>query len=86
MGVRVPPDVQTFPGLQLRSLGTEQTRLKDKIINFFTDIIKEMKKVTWPKREELKESTMVVIVTSLIFAVFVYIVDKLLNEGLKIIF
>jgi preprotein translocase subunit SecE len=60
--------------------------LKNKIIGFFTDIVKEMKKVTWPKREELKESTMVVIMTSLIFAVFVYIVDKIINEGLKIIF
>jgi preprotein translocase subunit SecE len=60
--------------------------LKDKIIGFFTDIVKEMKKVTWPKREELKESTMVVIATSLIFAIFVYAVDKVINEGLKIIF
>ena len=60
--------------------------MKNKIIGFFTDIVKEMKKVTWPKREELKESTMVVIVTSLIFAVFVYAVDKVINEGLKIIF
>jgi preprotein translocase subunit SecE len=50
------------------------------------DIIKEMKKVTWPKREELKESTLVVIVTSLIFAAFVYVVDKIINEGLKVIF
>lgn len=60
--------------------------MKNKIIGFFTDIVKEMKKVTWPKREELKESTMVVILTSLIFAVFVYVVDKIINEGLKIIF
>ncbi|HMR00290.1 MAG: preprotein translocase subunit SecE [Ignavibacteria bacterium] len=60
--------------------------MKNKIIGFFTDIVKEMKKVTWPKREELKESTMVVIATSLIFAVFVYAVDKVINEGLKIIF
>lgn len=60
--------------------------MKNKIIGFFTDIVKEMKKVTWPKREELKESTMVVIVTSLIFAIFVYVVDKIINEGLKIIF
>ncbi len=60
--------------------------MKDKIIGFFTDIVKEMKKVTWPKREELKESTMVVIATSLIFAIFVYAVDKVINEGLKIIF
>ena len=60
--------------------------MKEKIINFFRDIVKEMKKVTWPKREELKESTIVVIITSLIFAIFVYIVDKIINEGLKVIF
>jgi len=60
--------------------------LKTKIISFFVDIVKEMKKVTWPKREELRESTMVVIVTSLIFAVFVFIIDKILSEGLKVIF
>jgi len=60
--------------------------LKNKIINFFTDIVREMKKVTWPKREELKESTMVVIITSLIFALFVYIVDFILNKGLSVIF
>ena len=60
--------------------------MKTKIINFFTGIVREMKKVTWPKREELKESTIVVIVTSLIFAVFVYIVDLILNQGLDAIF
>jgi len=60
--------------------------LKTKIINFFTDIVREMKKVNWPKREELKESTIVVIVTSLIFALFVYIVDFILNKGLDAIF
>jgi preprotein translocase subunit SecE len=70
--------------VQLVTIG--EITLKEKIIGFFTDIVKEMKKVTWPKKEELKESTMVVIVTSLIFAAFVYIVDKIINEGLKIIF
>ena len=60
--------------------------MKDKIVNFFLDIVREMKKVTWPKREELRESTMVVIVTSLIFAAFVFVVDKILSEGLKAIF
>jgi preprotein translocase subunit SecE len=60
--------------------------LKDKIVNFFLDIVREMKKVTWPKKEELRESTLVVILTSLIFAGFVFIVDKILSEGLKAIF
>ena len=60
--------------------------MKDKIINFFTDIVREMKKVSWPKREELRESTLVVILTSVIFAAFVFVVDKILSEGLKAIF
>jgi preprotein translocase subunit SecE len=60
--------------------------LKTKILDFFTDIVKEMKKVTWPKKEELRESTLVVLITSLIFAGFVYVIDKILSEGLKVIF
>ena len=60
--------------------------MKDKIINFFTDIVREMKKVSWPKKEELKDSTIVVLITSLIFAVFVYIIDWIINQGLKVIF
>ena len=60
--------------------------MKTKIIEFFTDIIKEMRKVTWPKKDELRESTIVVLITSLIFALFVYVIDKILSEGLKVIF
>ena len=60
--------------------------MKTKIINFFGDIIKEMKKVTWPKKEELKESTVVVLITSLVFAVFVFLIDKVISESLKLIF
>ena len=49
--------------------------MKDKIITFFQDVVKEMKKVTWPTQEELKESTTIVIVVCLIIAVFTYVVD-----------
>jgi preprotein translocase subunit SecE len=60
--------------------------LKTKIINFFTDIVKEMKKVTWPKKDELKDSTVVVLITSLLLAGFVFVIDKIISEGLKVIF
>lgn len=60
--------------------------MKEKIINFFLDIYKEMKKVTWPKKSELKDSTIIVVVTMVIFAVFVYLVDKGISEFLKVIF
>ncbi len=49
--------------------------MKDKIVNFFNDVVKEMKKVTWPTKEELKESTIIVIVTCLLLSAFTYVID-----------
>jgi len=49
--------------------------MKEKIVNFFKDVVKEMKKVTWPTKDELKESTIIVIVTCLILAAFTYVID-----------
>lgn len=53
--------------------------MKQKILDFFNDIVREMKKVTWPSKDELKESTNIVIVTCLIFAVVTFAVDKLIT-------
>jgi preprotein translocase subunit SecE len=60
--------------------------MKDKIIGFFTDVYKEMSKVTWPSRAELQDSTVLVIVVCLIIAVFVYFVDTIVSQALKGIF
>ncbi|MCJ7555242.1 MAG: preprotein translocase subunit SecE [Ignavibacteriaceae bacterium] len=60
--------------------------MKDKIINFFQDVIKEMKKVTWPTKPELFESTKVVIIVCLILATFTYIIDILITQVFKGIF
>ncbi|MCB0746562.1 MAG: preprotein translocase subunit SecE [Ignavibacteriae bacterium] len=49
--------------------------MKEKIIDFFNGVVKEMKKVTWPTKVELKESTTIVIVVCLIIAAFTYVVD-----------
>lgn len=59
--------------------------MKEKIINYFQDITKEMQKVTWPSREELAESTKIVIVVTLIIALFTWVVDTALSEALKAI-
>jgi preprotein translocase subunit SecE len=56
--------------------------MKEKIITFFTDVVKEMNKVTWPKREELWDSTIVVLVVCLIIAAFIYVVDTAVSWGL----
>jgi preprotein translocase subunit SecE len=60
--------------------------MKEKIINFVNDVVKEMKKVTWPTRDELKESTSIVIVVCLILAVFTYVIDMTVTQILKGIF
>ncbi len=57
--------------------------MKEKIVNFVNDVVKEMRKVTWPTREELKESTMIVAVATVLFAAFVaasdYIITMVIN-------
>ncbi|HEY9187912.1 MAG TPA: preprotein translocase subunit SecE [Bacteroidota bacterium] len=59
--------------------------MKKKIIDFFSDIVKEMKKVTWPKKEELRESTIIVIVSCLVISVFIYVVDQIIGQIVKIL-
>jgi len=60
--------------------------MKEKIIAFFDDVVKEMKKVTWPTMDELKESTTVVIVSCLMLAAFTYVIDMLITQIFKGIF
>jgi len=60
--------------------------MKDKIVKFFEDVVKEMKKVTWPTKPELMESTKVVIIACLILAAFTYVIDMAINLVLKGIF
>ena len=49
--------------------------MKEKIIAFFEDAVKEMEKVTWPTRPELMESTRIVILVCLLIAAFTWVVD-----------
>jgi preprotein translocase subunit SecE len=44
----------------------------------------ESKKVTWPSREELVESTRVVIVASFVVMVYLFVVDRALTLVLDI--
>ena len=54
--------------------------MKEKIIEFFKGVKKEMSKVTWPTQAELKESTAIVIVVCLILAAFTYVVDMSVTQ------
>lgn len=56
------------------------------IKKYVADVRKEMKKVSWPTRDQLKESTIVVITTTLILTVFIYVIDFVLDKAVGIIF
>ncbi len=51
-----------------------------KSIQFIRDVKVEFSKVSWPSRKELTQSTIIVIVVSLIVAAFIGLVDLSLNK------
>jgi preprotein translocase subunit SecE len=53
---------------------------------YLKDVRSELTKVSWPTREELRDSTVVVIVTVLLVAAFIGIVDQGLNRVVALIF
>ena len=53
---------------------------------FVKDVRVEATKVSWPTRNELRDSTIVVIVTVIIVAIFIGAVDQLLNRGVGLLF
>lgn len=46
-----------------------------RIARYFKDLVSEMKKVVWPTKEQVKNNTIVVLVTCAISAVFVCSLD-----------
>jgi len=53
---------------------------------FLKEVQVESTKVSWPTRNELRDSTVVVIVTVLIVSVFIGIVDRVLTFGIGSLF
>ena len=59
--------------------------MKDKITEFMNGVTKEMKKVTWPTKDELKDSTMVVIFSTIVLSLFVFVVDFAFTKVLQVL-
>jgi len=54
-------------------------------MQFGSGIIEELKKVTWPTKEETLRLTVIVIGISLIIGVYIGIIDVLLTKGLELL-
>lgn len=56
-----------------------------KIIDYIKNVYLEMRKVTWPTRNELVSSTVVVIAVSVFTAVVIFILDTVVSTLLGFI-
>jgi len=51
----------------------------DKVKKFINETRVEMRKVTWPTKQELKDSTKVVIVATFVVTIFIGLIDQILT-------
>ncbi|MBS1902513.1 MAG: preprotein translocase subunit SecE [Bacteroidetes bacterium] len=57
-----------------------------RVSSFITEVQKEMKKVTWPSREQLQDATMVTLVLTIITSAFIFGVDKIFEVVLRLVY
>jgi len=58
----------------------------DKIKEFLKDVRKEMKKVSWPSQQELIDYTIVVVIFTILLAVFIFAIDHVYSTILEAIY
>ena len=58
----------------------------NKVIQFFKDSYAELKKVTWPSKDEVLASTRAVITAILLVALLLGIIDVILFQGIDFLF
>ncbi|OQY39939.1 preprotein translocase subunit SecE [Candidatus Atribacteria bacterium 4572_76] len=56
----------------------------NKINNFIREAIAELKKVVWPTKKDLKNSTIVVITTIIIASIFIGLIDIFFTKALTL--
>ena len=54
--------------------------------NFLNEVRNELKRVTWPSRKEVYATTLVVIVTSIFFGVYLFSLDQVFEKSVLSLF
>ncbi len=57
-----------------------------KIIRFFQESYAELKKVTWPSRDDVSASTRIVIISTALIAIALGVVDFIIYQAIELIF
>ena len=65
------------------SLGGKIKAWPQRVRSFGTDIYAEMKKVTSPSMKEVRATTVVVLITVLLFGIFFFVVDGVVGTAME---
>jgi preprotein translocase subunit SecE len=65
-----------------QSLGGRLKQFPARTKGFFSDVRNEMRKVTFPSFKEVRATTLVVIITVFLFALYFWGIDLVLNQAL----
>ena len=57
-----------------------------RIKQFLVEVVAELKKTTWPGKREVYGTNVVVIVTVVICAAYLWVVDMVLNRAMNLVF
>ncbi|MDW8466973.1 MAG: preprotein translocase subunit SecE [Chloroherpetonaceae bacterium] len=60
-------------------MSEKKLSLTARIVNYYQEVVSEMKKVTWPSQEEVKELTLVVLTVCGILVLGTFIVNETLS-------
>jgi preprotein translocase subunit SecE len=61
----------------------QKTRWYNRIIPFLREVRAEIKKVTWPSRNEIYSTTIVVIIATIFFGFYLYFMDLIFSYVVK---
>jgi preprotein translocase subunit SecE len=73
------------PGLPEKNLAYQCIYMANKAIRFINEVKAELKKVSWPTKDELIGSTIVVLVTVALLSVFVGFFDLIFSRTINLL-
>ena len=70
----------------LKKRTSQQAPLPVRVRSYLDGVVRELRLVTWPGRQQVRATTIVVLVTVFAFAVFFGVVDYILAWGQRLLY
>ncbi len=71
-------------GLKLNLIEQENSMVN--IVTYIEEVGKEMRKVSWPSRQELISNTGLTILTAIVISLLIFVTDRTISTVLEVIY